>query len=420
MGAVEVDRWVLPPAVAAAVFALAAVSPPVSTADLQRGLRVEAVTAADGVILVRGSIERVDDGALAAPRALAVTHDGATVIGRATAGVAGVSVAVPTAVRRGRARLTIEADGLRANVTVPVGPAALAPPAVAEGSLAARVAEGNLLPEVAGTVLVRAEGAAELRVEPQLEGVTVSPARAAPGPCGVASFRVTVVGMGAPVTLVARRADGSEQRAHVRLPLAPGGVSLARDGAALTVRGAFAGQAVHLLGGTAAGARWWASARLVADEVCPRADVPLPAGLAWVRASTDALFRDEAAPTLRWDATPPACARDEGARRWHEASAAAPPRPDVGVAFDGAARARAALSSRVRRARGLAWLGLAGAIAAEVALMLGLGLRQGMSDVEGARALRRSDLGRFATGVIALMLLGFALALASARGVSSP
>lgn len=418
----EVDRWVVPPAIAAAAFSLAAVSPPVTTADLRRGLRVEAVTAADGVVLVRASLERTSDGELTAPRALTVEHGGASITARAAPGVPSVSLAVPTTVRAGaKARLVVLAEELRASVTLPVRAPDPAPPVAAVGPIAAVVAEGNLLPDVEGTVLVRAPGAVEARVEAQLEGATVTPERAPVGPCGVATFRVKVEGMGAPVTLVARRADGLETRAHVRLPLRPGGVSLTREGGAVTVRGAFEGEAVYVAAGGPAGVRWWSAVRLARDEACPRAVVPLPAGVTWARASTDALFRGEDAPALRWDLAPSSpCASDAAARRWAEATVAVPPGPDVGLAFDGAGRARNALAGRVRRARTLAWVGLAGSIAAEVALMLGLGLREGMSDVEGARGLRRDDLGRFATGVIALMLLGFALALASSRGVPLP
>jgi len=415
---VDVDRWVVPPAVAAAVFALAAVSPPVSTADLQRGLRVEAVTAADGVILVRASVERVSDGALTAPRSLTVEHGGATVTARPVEGTTAVTAVIPTRVRGGRAQLTVVADELRATLSLPVAPAPAAPAPTADGPIAVAVAEGHLLPEVAGTVLVRAPGATAARIEPQLEGVTVSPARAAVGPCDVASFEVTVAGMGAPVTVVVTLVGGAEARAHLRLPLQPGGVALARDGRSLTVRGAFAGQTVHLVGGGASGARWWSAVRLAADDVCPRAAVTLPEGITWVRASPDALFHDAEAPSLRWDKTPPACAADPRARRWYEARTPAPSGPDVGLALDGGARARRTLAVRVGRARSLAWLGLAVSVAAEVALMLGLGLRGVTENVDGMRTLRRADVGRIATAAVILALIGFALALASSRAVT--
>ncbi len=414
----NVDRWVIPPAVAAAVFALAAISPPVTTSDLERGLRVEAVTAADGVVLLRVAVERVADGVLSAPRTLAVTHQGETVTARRVEGLAAVTAVVPARVREGRAQLDVTADGLHAHLSLPVGRSPAPEPTPAEGPIAFAAAEGYLLPEVAGTVLVRAPGATAVRIEAQFEGVTVTPAQAAVGRCDVAAFEVTVAGMGAPVTLVASLVSGAERRAHVRLPLLPGGVSLARDGRSLTVRGAFAGQVVHLVGGGAAGARWWSATRVTADDVCPRAVVTLPEGLTWVRASTDALFGDDASASLRWDATPPACVADPNARRWYEVRTAAPPGPLVGVALDGAARARRVLAVRVGRARSLAWLGLAVSVAAEIALMLGLGLRDVRDNADGMRSLRREDVGRIATAVVILTLLGFALALASSRAVA--
>jgi len=418
----ELDRWVIPPAVAAAVFALAAVSPPVTVHDLRRGLRLEAATATDGVILLRAALEDRVDGTLSAPRALRVEHAGATFVARAADGVSSVSLAVPTDLRPGdRALLAVSADELRATLRLPIStaPAVAAPPR--GSSLGAVVAEGNLLPDVPGTVLVRAPDAVEVAIEPLLDGARVSPPRAPVGPCGVGRFDVTIEGMGAPVTLVARRADGVTARAHVRLPLQPGGVSLRRDGLSVTVRGAFAGQLVYLLAGSPRGARWWSAARLAADPVAPRAALAVPRDAVWVRASTDPLFRDDAAPALRWDLTPsPNCARDDAARPWAEVTAPAPPSPPVGLAFDGAARARAALVARSSRARSFAWLGLAGSLVAEVTLILGLGLRQGMSNSMVVRSLRRDDLGRLAAGVVALLLLGFALALAASRATLTP
>jgi len=360
----------------------------------------------------------VSDGALTAPRSLTVEHGGATVTARPVEGTTAVTAVIPTRVRGGRAQLTVVADELRATLSLPVAPAPAAPAPTADGPIAVAVAEGHLLPEVAGTVLVRAPGATAARIEPQLEGVTVSPARAAVGPCDVASFEVTVAGMGAPVTVVVTLVGGAEARAHLRLPLQPGGVALARDGRSLTVRGAFAGQTVHLVGGGASGARWWSAVRLAADDVCPRAAVTLPEGITWVRASPDALFHDAEAPSLRWDKTPPACAADPRARRWYEARTPAPSGPDVGLALDGGARARRTLAVRVGRARSLAWLGLAVSVAAEVALMLGLGLRGVTENVDGMRTLRRADVGRIATAAVILALIGFALALASSRAVT--
>ena len=57
-------------------------------------------------------------------------------------------------------------------------------------------------------------------------------------------------------------------------------------------------------------------------------------------------------------------------------------------------------------------------VAAEVALMLGLGFRGVTENVDGMRTLRREDVGRIATAAVILTLIGFALALASSRAVT--
>jgi len=423
----EIDRWVVPPAVAAALFSLAAIAPPVQTSDLSRALRVEAVGAADGVLLLRVAIEHTAGGTLVAPRELTLDHAGIVHTVHGSPELDHVDVVLPTRERPGgRARVVLSAEGLRATVLVPVRRPVTAPPFQehTHGPLAVTVAEGQLLPEVEGSVLVRAPDASEVRVEASLEGSMVSPQQAPVGPCGIATVRMRVEGMGAPVTLVARRADGVETRVHLRLPLRPGGVSLTRTGSELTVCGAFAGQTVFLAGGGARGVRWWTTLRLRAHDVCPRAVVALPAEVTWVRASTDAGFRDPDAPTLRWDVLPPApCTDDPAARRWQEATAAVPPGPEVSVVWEGAAQARELLRRRTHRARSLAWLGLAAAIVAEAVPVLGLGLRR--QTVDGTlprtlQSLQRDDLGRLVTGVVVLVLLGFALALASMGAMAVP
>ena len=426
---VEIDRWVVPPAVAAAFFAVVAVAPPVSREGAVDGLRVELAgpVRADGLALVRVAVETVADASLRAPRALIVeATDGA---GNVTATAAGEPLAsTPWRVARvrppaGASRfvLRVRADGRVAGVSLPVNPATPASEVVArveEVDLAATA--GVLLPEQRGEVLVRVPGAEAVRLEPEFDGVAVEPAEAATGACDVAAFQVTVSGMGAPVIVAARMRDGTAKRWSRRLPLHAGGLALVREGDEIVVRGTLAGRVAYLLGGDGDALTWWSAVTLApsGDDALGRAPLPREAPIGWVRASLDARMGDEFAPFTRWGARAEACATDAPSRRWFGARGSAPAAPDVRVVFDGAARAKAAMRARVSKARAFALACLAAAIALESVVVLGLGMRTPDGEVSEVMRTRRERLGPLLSGVALLLLVGFALGLASLVGAA--
>jgi hypothetical protein len=424
---VEIDRWVVPPAVAAALFALAAISPPVSRAGTFEGLRVELAgpVRADGVALLRATIERADVEVFRAPLRARVESLDASGEARSV-GEMVVMADTPWRVGRvtpprgvGRFVVRVRAGELSANVSLPIAPTEAERTGLTRVEEADAVATaGVLLPEQAGEVLVRVPGAAEVRIEPEFEGVTVEPARAPVGACDVASFRVTVSGLGAPVALVAQMRDGTTKRWNRRLPVSPGGLSLARVGDELIVRGTLARRTVWLVGGDGASLTWWTAATLVAagDDAEARVGVPRDVPLRWARASLDPRFGEERDPFARWGAAREACANEAVSQRWFEARARPPVTPDVSVVFDGAQRARDALRSRVSRARAFALLCLAGAVGIEIALVLGLGLRRDDDTPEALRRAHRERIGPLLAGVVVLLLVGFALGLAPLLG----
>ncbi len=427
---VEIDRWVLPPAVAAALFALAAISPPVSREGTFEGLRVELAgpVSSDGFALARVAIERADDGSLRASSSARV--DALDAAGAAVASDEAASMAnTPWRVARvrppagaSRFELRVSAARLAARVSLPVAPAeSERATGLATSEVDVVASAGALLPEQRGEVLVRAPGAVDVRIESEFEGVTIEPATAVVGACDVASFMVTVSGLGAPVALVARMRDGATRRWNRRLPVSPGGLSLAHVGEDVVARGTLAGRPVWLVGGTGRALTWWSAATLTpdGDDASTRLTPPRDGTVRWARASLDPRFGDERGPFARWDAKTERCATDDASKRWFEAHSRPPRVPDVTLVFDGAARARNTLASRAARARAFALTCLAVAVGLEAALVLGLGLRRDDDIPAEVRRARRERLGPLAAGVAALLLVGFALGLAALVGARS-
>lgn len=428
----EFDRWVIPPAATAALFALVAISPPIGDAATHQGLRVEVALPpeSDRPVLVRASIE---DNAAAQ---LTSTRDGwmtlrdpsGTELDRARLESApGLNHATGRVNARGRGPYTldVQSGAMRASVrfSLPAARPHTLPTQPPAGALEVLATSGRLIPEVAGTVLVRAPGARRVTLTSEIEGVTIEPPSADVGPCDIASFRVTVAGLGAPVIVVAERADGLEVRTQTRLPLTPGGVSVHPEGASVIVRGANAGSTVFLVGGDASGARWWASRNLLAEGDVATARFDPPRDVHWVNATLAPSLIDAECAAV-WTSPPPealeACATTDTARAWFAAHTPRPPMPAVRLAWDGAARATRAHTHRVARVRRLALACLAASILIEIALVLGFGMRDTEPSLREVTRRRRERIAVLFAGVAVLLVLGFALGLSAILSAETP
>lgn len=428
----EFDRWVIPPAVTAALFALVAISPPIGDATTHRGLRVEVALPpeADRPVLVRASIEDNAAAQLTSPRDAWMTlrdPSGAELDRARMETAAGLNHATGRLDARGRGPYTldVQSGAMRASVRFSLPAAQPPPPAPTPpaGSLEVLATSGRLIPEVAGTVLVRAPGARRVTLTSEIEGVTIEPPSADVGACDVAAFRVTVAGLGAPVIVVARRADGLEVRTQTRLPLTPGGVSVHPEGSSVLVRGANAGSTVFLVGGDALGARWWASRNLSADGDVATARFEPPPDVRWVNATLASSLVDPESAAV-WTSPPPealeTCATTDTARAWFAARTPHPPMPAVRLAWDGAARATRVHTHRVARVRRLALGCLAASILIEITLVLGFGMRDNDPSLRELTRRRRERTAVLLAGVAALLVLGFALGLSAILGAEMP
>lgn len=400
------DLRVVPPAVAAVVFALAASSPPVSMP--RDAIRVDVVTSG-ATLLWRAAMDDLVDERLRAPRGVLSWRDDT---GRSLARVTlredgdGVwahgAIELPPTLRHARA--VWEGDGARlvgdvrrdaAGVETSRGLAAR------DGVLAA---DGALLPGVAGELLVRAPGAASVSVESELEGVTVTPAQGVPDASGYASFTVRVEALGLDAQVVTRDALGAATRRAVRLPLDPGGITLRGDARAITVTSASADGAVHVVGGDARGARWWRAIPLRAQGEVATASLVVPVGTQWVVA---AKRPDLEGGCVRWlsdDRTPAAV--------WSAVTRPTPGWSQPCRALDGVASARARHARQTRAARAVGCVFLALALAVEAYWIVRAGVSRAPDALVEVENTARTRLLGVAVGVSLVMLTGFVLALA--------
>lgn len=410
----RLDRWVLPLAIMAAVFTAVAIVPP--GGSLPRALRMEAV---GGVtpgrpLLVRLSIEDPETGGWETPRSVQVWQLGR----QARVEDLGWTVGVPYRFLRvlpdgaGACVLGVRADGLSATVTVPVVSGIVAPREVS----ATRahdidvVAEGGaLVPEVPGTVLIRVENGAGATVSMEAGDAPVrfTPTRARLDACGVAAFETVVTGLDAHV--VVHATGTTERRTRRRLPVVPGGLVIKGRPGMLEVSTAVGGRAVYVLGGDRNGVTYWTAVRLDDPvDTYARAQVELPASVAWVAASLSPVFEQ---PVSLWLTDPPGalCTGTDLGARFARAVTSSPPWPDVVVVHDGAAMAREIRARRQQRVRYGA-LSLAGlAVAMLVGLVLSAGLR---GDPEALRGVSLSSRQRMAIalgGAGALLVGGLVL-----------
>lgn len=437
---VQVDRWVVPPAVLVAVFTTVVIAPPGGAPA--RGLRVEALPgSARGAWLVRVGVEHAGTMGWSVPRGGRVRLDdgrGGTTGARLEGLPRGVW-ATATVPRYGDGpwRFAIEAEGLRAEGRVAYDPepafrvgddaelrsatgAAFAPDAQ---GISVRIDGGALVPEVPGVVRVRLPSAsaapdAPWRFEPVDAMLVLEPSSARPDRCGLVTLRATVHGFAA--HLIVRDPAGLE-RARRRIPVRPGAISvraLVEPDAERAVEGrvllqaASPGQTAHVVFGDVDGrAVSWQSLRLSNDDASSAA-LGAPARSAWALASGTATFDPVLAawvalPRDRAEAVapmPPGC---DVAESWSAFRRAAWPDPSVRapvVVYDGAPAALRAREERRERARNRAGVLAVLSLAALAAVLFAKGLTRDPEALRPVAVARRTRLlvALASTAVLAL------------------
>jgi len=414
------DRWVVPPAVAAAVFTVMAVAPPVGGPDARRGVRVEMVGRAvpGRALLVRAVL---DDPALGGWHPLRGAtlrvHDrsGQQTDAVRVSGQPGTPWAAAT-LRLGSAgpwTLSVEGPNTRVTCTVPEE----SPPPrvrVAEsGDGALRVPVGTVLPGVSTEVLLRAEGAVRAALRPGLEGATVRPEEAAVDACGIAVFTVTAESLGLPVRVSVTDGSGAVRSVERRLPMDPGAAQLHLEDGRLWAHTAAADGVVWAVWGDPAGATGWSVVTLTETEAGGpgRAALAAPPDAAWVALARGGDLRGAVMVPRGTEGT--GCRTTAAGRQWAAGDAFVPTVDGPRLLVDGGAEARVRAADAVRRVRRLASLGLALAVLAEAALVLGAGLRRDPISLRAIVTPRRERIGWALALGLALFTMAATLLLTS-------
>lgn len=417
------DRWVVPPAIAAAVSALLAVAPPVPSRDAHRGWRVEAIHVRAGAtryaLLLRATIDdRVAESFTAPARAELTLRgaDGAILGTRSLTRLASTPWLYGTHLGAAPARrVELVGGDLRAAFALPAPVAVERPARPAGADLAVTAMEGTLLPGIEGTaVLSSRDEVAEWRIEPTLDTVHVG---AEIKTRSMVMVRVRVDGMGAPISVVRRAFDGIERRDVVRLPVSSVGVAVDAPLPSLAapervrLLGAFAGATAHVVWGDDEGPCGWTATALSPADNGGVAELDLPYGrgcdATWIEATGDATFSERAGRRL-------AQARDHLRAPGHSDLFAAWPSPPAPQrVHDGALRAEQGFNARVRRARRVALGALALAVALEAALVLGVGVRRSPDAIAEIDRPLRARAGLLGAGIALLLVVGLAMGLAA-------
>lgn len=401
----DAPRAVIVPAVFAAVFAVASASPASLDPRPTEGLLVEQVMGVGDAVLARVTLDDPARESQRAPPALAFTLSDATgaVVARTQTARSArwATLALPLS-GRGPHTLRVEGHGARAV-------AALRPPgalAFARDEGAMRAAEGALLPGREGEVLVRADGADAVSLESVMETVTVTPERAPVDRCGVASARVQVDGLGAPVTVVVAR-GALTQRIETRLPVVAGGVALSRAGEVVTLYGSDVGDA-WALAGDAGRATRWSHVALRGEAGDTRGTFVAPAGARWVAAARGRGLDD----LVALDVEVSEGCDSPAMRRWRAAGAG---RPSLSVArvYDGGALAVASRRARAVKVRRWALAGVALAVLALVAMVAAAGARRSAEDLRAVESRPGVRAWIVVASAALLSAVGVALALAA-------
>lgn len=421
-GAVWMDRWVIPPAVVAAVAAVLAVAPPVGDARARTGWRVEGYAVRRGAVetlLLRASL---DDRAAERYRLPSTVRwtlldaRGATLHAEETRGDPGAFWGYFTRVdARGAARVRVEGDGIRAEVPVPPSTVIRAETPARDVDLLATVLEGTLLPGVEGTAALSSRGeVAEWRVEPAMDNAHVG---SEVKTRNLALVRLRVDGMGAPITVVRRGFDHTLGRDVVRLPVSSVGVAVLAPlpsfapPESVTLRAAVGASLVHAVWGDDEGPCGWTALRTAGEREGAAATLTFPeldrCAPTWIEATTDGTLRERAGRRL-------AGARDRLRAYGHsDIFAAWPSPPTPPVLLDGALRAEREHLARVRRARRLALGTLFASVLLEVAMVLGAGVRRGPAALAGVERAPRTRAGLVVTAAALILAGGLVLGIAA-------
>lgn len=381
----RVERWVLPPAIAAAVFTTLAIVPPGGAPA--RGLRVERIAGPvdrEHPLLVRVAIEDAHATAWRPP------HDAIFRLGR-PGGVWTVrhvvtSTSVPYAFAtlippegNGPLSLRIEADGYAVDVPVRSiareGSEPIDPPR-GEHGVELRVEGGALVPEVPATVLARFDGIVDGDVE--MTGtddtIRIAQSHARPDLCGVCAFEVTVTGLDAHV--VVRTPGAGDRDVRRALPVEPGGLSLRSvEEGAIEVTTAIGDQPVFVLAGDEHGiATYWSAQRLApSGDANAALRIALPVASAWALAALSPRFD---AASGAWLRTPQSsrCTATPLGERFVRAVTPPPNPPSTRVIHDGARVAGHLRERRQDRIRSIALALAAAAIAMLITLIVAANL----------------------------------------------
>lgn len=421
-GVVWMDRWVIPPAVVAAVAAVLAVSPPVGDARARTGWRIEGFTARRGAVetlLLRATLD--DRGAEryrlpATVRWSLLDARGATLATDETRGdPAGVWGYFTRLDARGVSRVRVEAEGMRGEVPVPRAGVIPAETPARDADLLATALEGTLLPGVEGTAALSSRGeVAEWRVEPAMDDThTGSEVKTR----NLLLVRLQVDGLGAPINVVRRGFDNSTRRDVVRLPVSSVGVAVRSPlpsfapPESVTLRAAVGASLVHAVWGDDDGPCGWTSLRTAGEREGAAATLtfPEPARCAptWIEATTDGTLHERAGRRL---ASARARLRADG---HPDIFATWPSPPTPPVLLDGALHAERAHLVRVRGARRLALGTLFAALLLEVAMVLGAGVRRGPAALAEVEKAPRTRAGMVVAAAALILAGGLVMGLAA-------
>ncbi len=337
---VNIDGWAVGAATCAALSMLMAISPPVGDANDLRGMRVEI---AEGPFrgrpwLIRATLEDArSELFLPLSEGEARVASGALVVAAPLRRMQGSpwSIANVPSIDANHVTLVVQVGNRAARWegALPVAGRPVAEPR-GEDSMEARVVEGALLPGVAGTLLVRAQGAREVVFDGGLDQVEVTPSLASVDACGIARTRVISHALGAPLSITAQGPGVSPRPWRTRLPVRAGGAIALRSTEGVFARTASADGMVWNVTGDALGVLRWGAASARRDGELGRAEVVIGADARWLLLARGADLADGVVVGIRGEAARGCGATPLGVQ-WASLEVPALPTVSPRLIFDG-------------------------------------------------------------------------------------